>query len=305
MASSLFHCALVLTVPLLEVFLIRETFHYFFGRNNINFGFYSLDALLGCGLVFTVYFVMLDRSERIPIKFSRVAASLNLFALALLLAQAYSLQWQVVKINFYFPVLVLLLLSLFCFVSALTLFVSSKQWKRLVRTNAILSLTSLISISVLVIYPFLIGSKIDFLCPAIAKCVWFILKLFNYPVQLSVISAGWRIHHPRFPVFISAPCSGIEGMFFFTAIFFMFVCFQKENWRVSKFIIFYSIGLILMFVLNVFRISSFLMLSYFLMESSLKPHTVQTFSFLFHANVGWVLYSIGLYFYLKALSLRT
>ena len=104
----------------------------------------------------------------------------------------------------------------------------------------------------------------------------------------------WILSHPALSVRLGPPCSGLEGMFFFTYIALLVMVVEEQRTPGKRTAGLLLAGLGTMFLLNVVRVAAFMAVAIRAAETRGVTEGVKLLLWLFHANVGWVLYAAGM-----------
>jgi len=205
---------------------------------------------------------------------------------------------------------VFLLLFIFCILSSLFILLNGNEILRRLSEYPNLKATVIICIISLLIYSELVNRSWEFLSQISGSCVAFILQFVGIPLQLFVKLAnvdglGLKyyifLEHPSLRSYISAGCSGLEGIFFFITLFSVILMFDRKstNWKAAFSV--YLAGIVYMFALNIIRIVFFIVTALWLCNHINNPTGLYYFVWGFHANVGWLLYFTGILLFFAAL----
>lgn len=119
------------------------------------------------------------------------------------------------------------------------------------------------------------------------------LALFGYSDVFLV--GGYTLKSPYFSISIFPACSGLEGILIFVTVFSIFLIQSNLIFLKTKYIFFtYLIGIFYMYVLNILRIISYFLFGMSVAKTSGSVEGAKSAIKLFHSNVGWVLYFIGI-----------
>jgi exosortase/archaeosortase family protein len=152
---------------------------------------------------------------------------------------------------------------------------------------------------VLVTYPHVLEQFWPPLSASTAACCGWLLTRFGVPAQLSSTGERFMLWHPHFAASINMGCSGLEGIFFFLFALSVVASFKEKLREPPRFITALIVGLALMFVLNVLRISSFFSFAVFLENKVAQQQGEKFFEWAFHENIGWMLYFSSLFLFFE------
>lgn len=146
---------------------------------------------------------------------------------------------------------------------------------------------------ILVIYPFLNDLFWVYLCTSTCRIVHKVITLIGYKDVL--LLGDYRIGNDLFKISIYSPCSGLEGISFYISAFSFFLIVSENRLLKPVFVVpGYILGIFSMIVLNVIRITSFFAFGVYISKTSGSFEGAKAAVNLFHSNIGWVLYTIGI-----------
>jgi exosortase/archaeosortase family protein len=121
-----------------------------------------------------------------------------------------------------------------------------------------------------------------FLAKIAAIIVYWILSLFS---ETAFLKLGYNptLGLADFRVIIGPPCSGIESLTMFIALFLLFIVFESEEIRPKRAAIVLIIGLVGSYALNVLRLALIMIIGTKNPDFALG---------MFHSNIGWILFSV-------------
>ena len=105
------------------------------------------------------------------------------------------------------------------------------------------------------------------------------------------------ISHPLFAVRIAKACGGFDSFFFFSLAFLLAATLYGKAVRFTKLLIIYSGGILMMYVLNLFRILFLFYVGIWLQKVLPYKTAINIFKLFFHIHFGWFLYSAGILWY--------
>lgn len=294
-------CCLLL-LPYVEVSLLRGAFHAAFGRNNSSIGFHFSDVYLPLILGIAICLEHLHRNRVLPIQFCPWAAALNI-ALFVLVRSAL----------FYFDHLwnwlgteaatgTVLVLAFACVVSSFFILVNLR--KALVSTRGHLSRLWLVAagMGALFCYPYILHHLWPILIHPLGACLRWCLLGLGFAITRFELGQVIGIHHPLLRASVGMPCSGLLGIFFFFFAYFLYLFFSQvpTSWRRAS--VTMSIGVMMMFWLNVLRIVLFFAVAIGINKTFQLQYGRWFFVWAFHEHIGWLIYMAGLYYFFKLLS---
>lgn len=284
-------------LPLIEIFLIRWSWHEILGRNIFALGFHQSDVLPGIAVGTAVLFWLYHRSGAFQPQpqtngMLLHAAIVALFTLHLSLFDPFT-----VLVGARASSLLLLLFFAVTLLSSLLVWVPLTEWKWRFTVNKRPTLAVLIGIFILAIYPYVITYYWRFLARSVGICVYHALTFLGLDVKYSMGTTLFLQHRVLTARFMQ-PCSGLEGIFLF--LFAFTVVWGFDNGRLSwkQRIATYVCGVLLMFSLNIARVVAFFAFSVALSRSSLDRRPEEMLRTLFHSGVGIVFYLVGISLFL-------
>jgi exosortase/archaeosortase family protein len=123
-----------------------------------------------------------------------------------------------------------------------------------------------------------------------------ILKSLGY--AMIPVTEPFALKHSLLSLKIYAPCSGLEGITFFIVIMSLVMTVDHRKFRISTIVTGYLSGIFYMWLLNVVRIVSFFVIGVWASGRWGKEAATDLVVHLFHANAGWIIYSIGIVLYM-------
>ncbi len=281
---------LVLALPALELLSLRLFLHFVL-RKDIGFRYGTdFDYILPVPIAVIVFILSLERAGPVLIRPQKRILVANLIALFLFLVlnilfyeQSSHLAW-----NF----------SLFLVIStSFASFISPAECLR--NSNRLVFLPCL---GIAFLFPLYMNS-LDALYASFTAATMPILEgvfklVFWGSASVSKIGADLTISHPKMNVLIGKGCAGLEGLFLFTFLYFVFLGLKKRQFGFWFTGLYYFGGLLLIFQVNLVRIV-LLFWSGVLFRSILGFETgTILIKGLAHVHLGWLLYAlaIGLYF---------
>jgi exosortase/archaeosortase family protein len=293
----------VLLIPILELVALRVYLHAFLG---LRFGFVKttdFDFIFPAPLAFLVLFHALEQGQPVLLRAQRRFAIINALAFFsfIFLNQFYQSaalvsSWGVVSL--WFILLSVVILSAFC------LWVKPSYY--LTNVNRAVYLPCVLIASSMYFYMngfHYLWSLFGALTSTIIHEIFTIARITNVAAVFTPEDA-LKITHPLLNVRISQGCGGLDSIFFFTLVFLVVGSLNAKKLRTYRWLQIYVGGIFSMYCLNIFRII-FLFFSGILLRQTLGFDTgTKLFVALFHMHFGWILYSVGMYVYLKSWSAR-
>lgn len=288
---------LVLSVPVVETWALRRQIHHSFGASVTQIGIHASDIYVPAGVIGLVAFWALQRKAPLTVMFRIHGLLLNgtLFFLSLALAASFA---SLPRTGFLIGIGIVALL-LFCaltFSSAFFVFLSPEELRKRVGEFRFYAVLAILGALLLVSYPIILETSWSPLSHATGYLVSAVLNLLGLKVTYLVRASEFEILHPKFYATISMGCSGLDGIFFF-----LFGYLFLGSIDPGIFFGFHSVwisllGVLMMFSLNLFRISLFFIVAVALSHSVSTDAARNFILWAFHANIGWVLYFVGLGF---------
>lgn len=149
----------------------------------------------------------------------------------------------------------------------------------------------------LIAYPTFNSLLWEFLSSSTCKASWFILKVLGFK-DISLIG-DYTLASSIFKIAIRSKCSGLEGILIFVAVFSIFLIIFSEIKLKSNLVFWsYFTGIIYMYILNILRITAYFSFGFYVSEKYHSAEAGKAIVGLFHSNIGWVLYLLGISFFI-------
>lgn len=237
------------------------------------------------------------------------------FALYIIMQSAGALRWrpQVVTINTGAWLLYLIILFItpfkqwigFCWVliiaSALTFFIEPQRlWQHIKENRAIVYFCAIALASQIFYLLTGISGKmqqvvwLNFLAEPTVGIPRTILDILGYGMESGMKHS---LRTPLLDLSINTACSGLEGITFFITIFSFMMMLDYKLLPTRTIVLGYVTGIIFMWALNLFRITVFFMFGSWAVEQWGEEKGGEFALNLFHNNVGWILYAVGIGIY--------
>jgi exosortase/archaeosortase family protein len=189
------------------------------------------------------------------------------------------------------------------FTSSLFIFINFKEvLQQMKRIPPIKLCCGLLVGTSLLVYDFINIHLWTFLSRITTLSVTKLLVILGLPM-IKDVSNSYMIQHPSFGTLVGAPCSGLEGVFFFIAAFSFILMIEPERPSRLRIAVIYCIGIIYMFVLNIVRITFFFLIALWAVQKWGQKEAAELYVSLFHGNIGWLIYTLGLAFFFALLFL--
>ncbi len=292
---------LILTWPLFQLLFLRLFLHEFL---QLRFGFGDItdfDLLLPAPIAFVVLMHALEQAQDCELRFQKWPTIVNVIALGLFLLvnnfyEDLNAINAVGSVSLWFALLGTMIASAFCVV------VKPRYYLKNANSFAFLP-CSLIAGS-LFFYTNGFHEGWTVLGSMTSVSLYGIFKLIPFTDAICFFNGNSEValEHPLFTASIGKACGGFESFFFFTLVYLLAHTLQSKKIGALKSLSVYSGGIFLMFVLNLFRIV-FLFYTAIGLKQILPPKlAINIFKLCFHANFGWILYTAGIFSYLKSWS---
>lgn len=145
-------------------------------------------------------------------------------------------------------------------------------------------------------YPSINAFLWSFISAKTCFTVWGIMQLLGF--HSIILIEKIILKSPVFNITINSSCSGLEGILLFITFFsFIQLLKFKDQIKTSFILASYLIGTVYMYFLNVLRIVSFFSFGYY-MKSNKLTENPDFIVELFHSNIGWTIYVIGIAIFL-------
>jgi exosortase/archaeosortase family protein len=236
------------------------------------------------------------------------------FALYVIMQNANSLRWrtQAFIVNTGAWILYLLILSSpfrhwigFCWIlitaSALTFFIEPQRlWQHIKENRAIVYFCAIALASQIFYLLTGISGKmqqvvwLNFLAEPTVGIPRTILDLLGYGMESGMTHS---LRTPLLDLSINTACSGLEGITFFITVFSFMMMLDYKLLPTRTIVLGYLTGIVFMWALNLFRITAFFMFGSWAVEQWGEEKGGEFALNLFHNNVGWILYAVGIGIY--------
>lgn len=131
-----------------------------------------------------------------------------------------------------------------------------------------------------------------FLANKVTATVRYLLEVMQY--ELFPARRVHEIETAELKIWINGACSGMEGVVFFCCVFAAMMMLDYKSIPVKKIAVGFLTGIVMMLTLNIIRITVFFMFGVWAARKWGGAEGIQLTTELFHNNVGWILYSIGM-----------
>lgn len=138
----------------------------------------------------------------------------------------------------------------------------------------------------------LLWDKWQFFSSIIGKSVFWVLSFLITDLNLYLETDGPLIQAKNFLVSIGAPCSGIDSISLFLGIFLILILYEHQNLNRWKVAVVFSVGIILISILNIIRVASIILLGIIAPNFALG---------IFHSQIGALLFILFILFFLEGL----
>ena len=280
-------------LPLAELFICREFFHTQFGPGNIVLGAETFDVLIPGTMGISLFLWLLSEKDPVPWVVRKSFLIVHLFFLVLLLS-LLSVPRELTG-TFGYALYGGIIFGLGCLVllSCFGISFPGKYFHEITLRNPQLFFTFLLTLWTLVGYH------------KIVKSLWRpVSRLTGNAVCHSLSTLGMQVHctlrdhvdivHPLFSASIAWPCSGLEGVFFFLFTFSILLMFEQRKIGFFRTCLHYLLGIGMMLILNVIRISIFFVAATRAVQYWGRAKAQDYFIGAFHNHIGWIIYFIGI-----------
>jgi exosortase/archaeosortase family protein len=126
-------------------------------------------------------------------------------------------------------------------------------------------------------------------------CVFNALRFLGY--RMVPADKPYVVEHPLLTGEIYAPCSGLEGATLFVTLYSLLLLLDRRSFSAKTIVVSYLLGPLYMLSLNALRITLYFIAGIWAVERWGAAEGTKLFVELFHGNVGWVIYWIGILAY--------
>lgn len=281
----------ILVVPMVQLVFLRYFLHSTLG---LHFGFRDItdyDFLLPAPIAFFVLIYLLDKGELLILRLQKKY---------LILSTIFFLAFVLLNIHFdqvaYLSPVLFASSWFFCLfamlVTSLCLWVSPRYFYKNPNRFAFLPCV-LIACSVALHTRFIKAPWGPFATHLSLSLRPFINFVLGESVVTSITEEKiLTIQHPLLLLRIGKGCGGMESFFYFSFLFGLFATFKRAMATTLQWVIGFCVGLILMYFANLLRILLLFQIGVWLISNFGIVLGREMLIFLFHANLGWILYSI-------------
>lgn len=289
----------ILLLPLVELVSLRLFLHYVWG---LRFGFANTtdyDYLLPAPLALLLLVQVLESGNVLKLRLQRATLAANLLLVAAFLwvnsryetLSALSASSTVVV---WFALLIGIVLTSLC------VWLSPLDYIKNPHRIAVLP-TMLIASS---LYFYMNGFRWfwNTLGNSTAHAMHFIFNTIPFSNVTAVFTPedAVRIDHPALSVRIGIGCGGGDAFFYFTLAFLVVALIYFPAVRLRGWFLSYVGGVSFMYLLNLVRIIVLFYCGIGLRQNLGISLGTDLFRLLFHVHLGWLLYSVGIFFYLRS-----
>lgn len=238
---------------------------------------------------FYFYLKNVDKTNNITLKVNKRIIFFNLFLL-LSYFGIITIVYHDLNLMTSLPIrMALMFLALSVIFTSLISFLDINLFKR----NKLASFVLLPLSFIVITYPTLNSALWTFLSSSTCKLVIGAFSLLGYK-NVSLVG-DYTLKSPGFSISIHSACSGLEGITFLIAIFsFYLIVFFDKSLKPDYIFLSYSLGVLYMYLLNVVRISIYFIFGFSMVNKYGSEKATESIIELFHSNVGWVIYFVGI-----------
>lgn len=295
--------ALFLIAPLvLELEAIREFVRYAWGGDNFLIGIHGSDVWVPFVVALVIFLASWVRKDILSPRFEPRNFILNLvFLLAVGVQTAFT--------DFLFAsipsaplwVAVLLVTIAATLVTSFSVFHSWPALLRAIRSQRLSLFWFLVSVLSLLLYP----RVLEIFWPVLSKWTTYasaaVLNLLGVGVETLVTPYKFVVSSDRIGIAVNMGCSGLEGLFFFLFSFGLIVSLRPSLVHMRRAVVVVPLGLGMMFAMNVVRITFFFLVALAVENYLGQSRGGRFITWAFHANIGWILYAVALWFFFRVL----
>ncbi len=281
----------------IEVWVVRRFAHRAFGADNLQMGVHGSDIYIPLAIGLSLIFLLGQRKSPVTIELQPKSLGLNLFCFLSCLAVCWQHAFLQSTAGHTLTIALFLTLALATFLSSFFVLLSPKEILAACRKESSRVLYFMAAILLLVAYPVVLETMWKTLALCTGYACYVVLNLVGISVQRPSVLNSLKLWNPDFAAYLNMGCSGLEGIFFFLSAFVMVSAYEGKPFSARRTIAQAIGGCVLMFLLNVFRISVFFA-GVVWMERNLPTWGArEAFEWAFHANIGWTLYLAGMWWY--------
>jgi exosortase/archaeosortase family protein len=293
--KSIFKALVLILLPCLEYLALR---YYLHSILNLHIGWNAaltdFNLLIPVPLAFTVFIILLDRSEKLTLSVKIPETIFHVSALATFLLVNQCYVWLLSRFG--------LIFQIFWWGGALAVFTSSVglwggvkyYWKNPNRSSLLICL-------MIAFTSVLTGLFIEYPWKSIVEPLARLICGALHPFLGSSIQCGvqWGnqllLVHPAFATRIASACGGFDGYVLMYVVLALVSTLAARALVWWEYLTFGILGFLMMTVLNVVRIAALFFIGLTLVQRQGWESGSRIFEIAFHANLGWILYTVGLY----------
>jgi exosortase/archaeosortase family protein len=302
---SLFQCvqlAAGILALILEVALLRTFAHSALGKNIAVLGLYSRDFYIPFTLACTLLAWWMLQRQYLALRLSKPALAAHSIALLLTFALLKNYDANVMALSPVTAPLLLLALVFSTLISGLLSWIDFSPAIPFFRRQGPRLFFLVSAVGLLTLYRNILVYQWGWLIHITGNSVYYALRIFGFDITLSDMAYAIGLNHRWLKVSINMSCSGLEGIFFLLFALLVYCFASVTRFSLWKFLSVAAACVLLMFAVNIVRVASFMAISIYL--NSIQARGSAFFSWAFHANIGWVLYLVAIYWFLNQLRKR-
>lgn len=278
---------LLLLLPLSEFVIERILLRRFAGVTLRREPFSDVDLLLPACFAFVLYVFLMEMHETLRLKFRPAPFLANGFSFAVFLLAIFLSQRGVIHLDVKLSILLLVVNAVTACLVFLPLSRFLKNEPRFAWVPCLLIAGSI------ALYITFFGLLWRLLLYPTGMGVYRILRFFlgdGVQISFRALPLEAEIMHPNFGISLQNGCGGVDALFLFSFSLLLALMAYPKLLSFSGWLLTAAVGLLLMFLTNIARISLFFIVAlkseHHLTEQIRQPLVLG----LFHTHIGWILY---------------
>jgi exosortase/archaeosortase family protein len=244
---------------------------------------YNFFSITAYALALTVLFIVFNRKTLLhytqypPKKFTIICLLLSLASFVFYYQTRFN--WtSVLSPNF----MLLILLSGIIYLAGIGFLAVAIFGTELFRKTARSLVYSALATALFYLITQLLWSAWRYMAFAVSQLAYILINAFSGTATLSFVESGPVLGADGFSAGIGAPCSGIESISIYIALFLLLVAYEQKNLNPKRTLIVFAAGLLSVFALNILRITALVLIG------TVNPSFATG---MFHSQAGWALFS--------------
>ncbi len=302
--SSLKKAFLILFIPAIQLLALRLYLHYGL-KLRIGFrGTTDYDYILPVPTAFLLFVYCLDTAKPLVLKLQPRVLTFNLISVSLFLILNHFISTMPPHLAFPSAAWGTLLAAVI--LSSLCLWVSPQTYFRNPNFSTVLP-----ALLIAFLFPVYMNSfeeifrVFSLATTFMVKTIFTVFFRQSVDVSYSITDKVLSLKHSLLHLQIGKGCAGMESAFLFTFVYLAFLTVHHKILGVKKWILFYGVGIAMMFFTNIVRIVLLFWSGVGLRSWLSFEVATSIFKAIAHTHLGWVLYGVTGILYFRYLYLHS